>query len=73
MVAWFYCCDEVEITIKKQGGNMGGLIPGMLANLLSLRRIIIYSINRERWVDAKDPSVIEALEEECKKIREASL
>ena len=67
MFAGFVVAMGWELILKSEMGNVGGLIPGMLANLLVLLSYHYIFNQSGGWVGIKDPSVIEALQEERKK------
>lgn len=73
MIAGFTVTVLWELILKSEMGNVGGLIPGMLANLVVLLSYHYIFNQSGGWVGIKDPSVIEALQEERKKTREAGL
>ena len=67
MIAGFVTTVLWELILKSQMGNVGGLIPGMIANLVILFSYH-YIFNQEGgWVGIKDSSEIEALKERRKK------
>jgi len=67
MIAGFTVTVLWELILKSEMGNVGGLIPGMLANLVVLLSYHYIFNQSGGWVGIKDPSVIEALQEERKK------
>ncbi len=69
MLSGFIVVVTWEILLKTQMGNVGGLIPGMLANLLCLF-VYHYLFKQEGgWVGIKDSSSIIAIKDERKKIK----